>query len=53
MSALLNTHNPHDTQAEPLVEIKGIFLAFSGHLAPGLPVNSFIVFSVSANVFPK
>jgi len=53
MSALLNTQSPHDTQAEPLVLISGIRLAFSGHFAPTLPVNSFIVVSVTAKVFPR
>ena len=52
MSALLNTHNPQDTQAEPAFEINGICLLFSGHLAPGLPIISFITVSVAANVFP-
>jgi hypothetical protein len=52
-SAFPNTHKPHDTQAEPLAEISGMLLLFSGHLAPGLPINSFIVFSVTAKVFPR
>jgi hypothetical protein len=42
MSALLNTHKPHRTHADPSAEIKDILLAFSGHFAPGLPVISFI-----------
>jgi hypothetical protein len=40
--ALLSIHKPHDTHAEPLAEISGIAFLFSGHLAPTLPIISFI-----------
>jgi hypothetical protein len=42
MSLFEYTHNEQETQAEPFVEISGIAFLFSGHLAPTLPVISFI-----------
>jgi hypothetical protein len=50
MSFLANTHCPHDTQALPLVEISGIFLLFSGHGTPDLPIISFSSALPIANV---
>jgi hypothetical protein len=41
MSLLEYTQSEQETQAEPLVEISGICLLFSGHLAAGLPIISF------------
>jgi hypothetical protein len=40
MSLLEYTHNEQETQALPAVEISGICLLFSGHLAAGRPVIS-------------
>jgi hypothetical protein len=37
----LNTHCPQVTHALPVLEIKGIFLAFSGQGMPDLPIKSF------------
>jgi hypothetical protein len=42
ISLLEYTHNPHETQALPAFEIRGIDFKFSGHLAPGRLNNSFI-----------
>jgi hypothetical protein len=42
MSLFEYTHSEHETQAEPFVEISGIAFLFSGHLAPTLPIISFI-----------
>ena len=42
MSLFEYTHNEHETQAEPFVEISGICLLFSGHLAPTLPIIAFM-----------
>jgi hypothetical protein len=42
ISLLEYTHNPHDTQALPAFEIRGMAFRFSGHLAPGLSNNFFI-----------
>jgi hypothetical protein len=42
ISLLEYTQSEQETQALPLVEISGICLLFSGHLAPGLPIISFI-----------
>jgi hypothetical protein len=42
MSLLEYTHNEQETQAEPFVEISGIAFLFSGHLAPTLPIISFM-----------
>jgi hypothetical protein len=53
ISALPNTQRLHETHAEPLLEISGIDLLFSGHLAPTLPVKSFMTVSVTANVLPR
>src|SRR5215204_851702 len=40
MSAFPKTHKPQATQAPPFSLMRGIALVCSGHLAPGLPVNS-------------
>jgi hypothetical protein len=42
MSLFEYTHNEQETQAEPFVEIRGICLLFSGHLAPTLPIIAFM-----------
>ena len=42
MSLFEYTHKEQETQAEPFVLISGICLLFSGHLAPGLPIISFM-----------
>ena len=42
MSAFEYTQSEHETQAEPFVEMSGICLLFSGHLAPTLPIISFM-----------
>jgi hypothetical protein len=42
MSLFEYTHNEQETQAEPLVEISGICLLFSGHFAAGLPISAFM-----------
>jgi hypothetical protein len=41
MSLLEYTQSEQETQAEPLVDINGICLLFSGHFAAGLPIISF------------
>jgi hypothetical protein len=42
ISALEYTQSEHETQALPALLISGICLLFSGHLAPGLPIISFM-----------
>ena len=42
ISLLEYTQSEQETQALPFVEISGICLLFSGHLAPGLLVNAFM-----------
>jgi hypothetical protein len=42
MSLFEYTQSEQETQAEPLVLISGICLLFSGHLAPTLPIISFM-----------
>jgi hypothetical protein len=42
MSALEYTHNEQETQAEPALLIHGNAFLFSGHVAPGLPIISFM-----------
>jgi len=42
MSLLEYTHKLQETQAEPFVEISGMAFLFSGHLAPTLPIISFM-----------
>jgi len=41
MSLLEYTQSEQETQALPFVEISGICLLFSGHLAAGRPIISF------------
>ena len=53
MSLLEYTHKLQETQAEPLVEISGICLLFSGHLALGLPIISFMSACPTANVLAR